>query len=78
MWKRFPAHTLLEQQFYTRNCLLYTSYFHLPEYAIAKYWNDMSAAAPNTEFVIYNIPQLAGTALTLSLIHISLCAAYGE
>ena len=37
-------------------------YFHLPEYAIAKYWNDMSAAAPNTEFVIYNIPQLAGTA----------------
>ena len=23
-------------------------YFHLPEYAIAKYWNDMSAAAPNT------------------------------
>jgi N-acetylneuraminate lyase len=42
-------------------------YFHLPEYAIAKYWNDMSAAAPNTEFVIYNIPQLAGTALTISL-----------
>ena len=35
-------------------------YFHLPEYAIAKYWNDMSAAAPNTDFVIYNIPQLAG------------------
>ena len=34
-------------------------YFHLPEYAIAKYWNEMSAAAPNTEFVIYNIPQLA-------------------
>ena len=43
-------------------------YFHLPEYAIAKYWNDMSAAAPNTEFVIYNIPQLAGTALTMSLL----------
>ena len=40
-------------------------YFHLPEYAIAKYWNDMSAAAPNTEFVIYNIPQLAGTGLTM-------------
>ena len=44
-------------------------YFHLPEYAIAKYWNDMSAAAPNTEFVIYNIPQLAGTGLTMSLLH---------
>ena len=31
-------------------------YFHLPEYAIAKYWNDISAAAPHTDFVIYNIP----------------------
>ena len=29
----------------------------------------MSAAAPNTEFVIYNIPQLAGTALTMSLLN---------
>ena len=44
-------------------------YFHLPEYAIAKYWNDMSAAAPHTDFVIYNIPQLAGTGLTMSLLH---------
>ena len=44
-------------------------YFHLPEYAIAGYWNAMSAAAPHTEFVIYNIPQLAGTALTMSLLH---------
>ena len=43
-------------------------YFHLPDYAIAKYWNDISAAAPNTDFVIYNIPQLAGTALTMSLL----------
>ncbi len=42
-------------------------YFRLPEYAIAAYWNDISAAAPNTDFVIYNIPQLAGTALTLPL-----------
>lgn len=42
-------------------------YFHLPEYSIAKYWNDMSDAAPNTDFVIYNIPQLAGVALTPSL-----------
>ena len=39
-------------------------YFRLPEYAIAKYWNDISSAAPNTDFVIYNIPQLAGVALT--------------
>ena len=43
-------------------------YFHLPEYAIAQYWNDISAAAPNTDFVIYNIPQLAGVALTPSLL----------
>lgn len=42
-------------------------YFHLPEYAIAAYWNAMSQAAPNTDFIIYNIPQLAGTALTMSL-----------
>lgn len=42
-------------------------YFHLPEYAIAKYWNDISAAAQNTDFVIYNIPQLAGVALTMNL-----------
>lgn len=42
-------------------------YFHLPEYAIAGYWNDISAAAPNTDFVIYNIPQLAGVALTVPL-----------
>lgn len=42
-------------------------YFRLPEYAIAEYWNDMSAAAPNTDFVIYNIPQLAGVALTMNL-----------
>lgn len=42
-------------------------YFRLPEYSIAAYWNAISEAAPNTDFVIYNIPQLAGTALTMSL-----------
>ena len=35
-------------------------YFHLPEYGIAQYWNDISAAAPNTDFVIYNIPNWQG------------------
>lgn len=44
-------------------------YFHLPEYAIAQYWNDISDAAPNTDFIIYNIPQLAGVALTMPLFH---------
>lgn len=43
-------------------------YFKLPEHAIAKYWNDISSAAPNTDFIIYNIPQLAGVALTVSLL----------
>ena len=42
-------------------------YFRLPEYSIAAYWNDISEAAPNTDFVIYNIPQLAGVSLTPSL-----------
>ncbi len=42
-------------------------YFHLPELCIAAYWNAMSEAAPNTDFIIYNIPQLAGVALTQSL-----------
>lgn len=44
-------------------------YFHLPEYAIAQYWNDISSAAPETDFIIYNIPQLAGVALTMPLFH---------
>lgn len=43
-------------------------YFRLPEHAIAAYWNEISAAAPDTDFFIYNIPQLAGTALTKSLL----------
>ena len=43
-------------------------YFHLPPKGIAKYWNDISDAAPNTDFVIYNIPQLAGVALTVPLL----------
>lgn len=43
-------------------------YFHLPPYAIAKYWNDISSAAPNTDFIIYNIPQLAGVALNGELL----------
>ena len=42
-------------------------YFHLPDHAVMQYWNDISGAAPNTDFVIYNIPQLAGTRLTVSL-----------
>ena len=43
-------------------------YFHLPPHGIAGYWNDISAAAPNTDFIIYNIPQLAGVALSIPLL----------
>ena len=43
-------------------------YFHLPDHAIAAYWNAISAAAPHTDFIIYNIPQLAGVALTPALL----------
>ena len=42
-------------------------YFRLPEYSIAAYWNAMSDVAPNTDFIIYNIPQLAGVDLTMGL-----------
>ena len=43
-------------------------YFKLPPHAIAKYWNDISAAAPNTDFIIYNSPQLAGVSLSVPLL----------
>ena len=43
-------------------------YFKLPDHAIAQYWNDISAAAPNTDFIIYNIPQLAGVSLSVPLL----------
>ena len=43
-------------------------YFKLPDHAIAQYWNDISAAAPNTDFIIYNIPQLAGVSLSVGLL----------
>lgn len=43
-------------------------YFKLPDHAIAQYWNDISAAAPATDFIIYNIPQLAGVALSIPLL----------
>lgn len=48
-------------------------YFKLPEHAIAAYWNTISDAAPDTDFIIYNIPQLAGTALTQDLLRTMLC-----
>ena len=43
-------------------------YFHLSPHGIAQYWNDISSAAPNTDFIIYNIPQLAGVGLNSALL----------
>ncbi len=43
-------------------------YFKLPEAAIAAYWNAISDAAGDLDFFIYNIPQLAGVALTPTLL----------
>ncbi|MFI3257135.1 MAG: dihydrodipicolinate synthase family protein [Spirochaetales bacterium] len=42
-------------------------YFKLPDSGIARFWNEISAVAPKTDFIIYNIPQLAGVALSASL-----------
>ncbi len=43
-------------------------YFHLPPHAVEEYWNRISAAARGTDFFIYNIPQLSGTALTPDMV----------
>ncbi len=43
-------------------------YFKLPDSQIALYWNEISNAAPNTDFMIYNIPQLAGVSLSVPLL----------
>ena len=45
---------IIEKLIYRKNLTL------SPEHAIATYWNDISSDAPNTDFMIYNIPQLAG------------------
>jgi len=41
-------------------------YFRLPEYSIEKYWKDM-VNSTNLDFVIYNIPQTTGYALSMNL-----------
>lgn len=43
-------------------------YFTLPEYSIEKYWTEMIQAA-NIDFIIYNIPQTTGYALTSNLLN---------
>ena len=43
-------------------------YFHLPEYAIAKYWNDISASSTKLQTSLFTtFHRLAGVALTQSL-----------
>ncbi len=41
-------------------------YFALPEHAIARYWSDM-VDATDLDFIIYNIPQTTGYALSMNL-----------
>ena len=41
-------------------------YFVLPEHAIERYWSDM-ADATDLDFIIYNIPQTTGYALSMDL-----------
>ena len=53
-------------------------YFHLPDRATAQYWTDIASAAPNTDFIIYNIPQLAGTALNSALLRTMLAAVHAS
>lgn len=43
-------------------------YFTLPEYSIEEYWTEMIQAA-NIDFLIYNIPQTTGYALTSNLLN---------
>ncbi|MDO5732614.1 MAG: dihydrodipicolinate synthase family protein [Eubacteriales bacterium] len=43
-------------------------YFHLSNTAIAAYWRAIAEAAPNLDFIIYNIPQLAGVSLSPALL----------
>lgn len=43
-------------------------YFRLPEYSIEKYWKEMVEAGGNTDFIIYNIPQTTGYALSTDLL----------
>lgn len=47
--------------------LISPTYFYLPEYIIAAYWDAISRAAPSTNFIIYNTPQLIDVALTQNL-----------
>lgn len=43
-------------------------YFTLPEYSIEEYWTEMIQAA-KIDFIIYNIPQTTGYALTSNLLN---------
>ncbi len=47
-------------------------YFKVGDEGVAKYWNDISSAAPNTDFIIYNIPQLTGISLNRNILKMML------
>ena len=39
-------------------------YYKVGDEGIRAYWNAISSAAPNTDFIVYNIPQLTGIAIS--------------
>lgn len=39
-------------------------YYRVGDEGVRAYWNDISSAAPNTDFIVYNIPQLSGVTIT--------------
>ena len=39
-------------------------YYRVGDEGIRAYWNDISSSAPNTDFIVYNIPQLSGVTIT--------------
>ena len=39
-------------------------YYRVGDEGIRAYWNDISSSAPNTDFIVYNIPQLTGISVS--------------
>ncbi len=39
-------------------------YYRVGDEGIRAYWNDISSSAPNTDFIVYNIPQLTGVSVS--------------
>ncbi len=42
-------------------------YYRLSEQGVLDYWKEIASAAPNTDFIVYNIPQLSGVTVTADM-----------